>query len=229
MHIRSKLKDLCVWESVRKKSFLYWGCFWQNWENILETCFLNGTVSQDGVVCFTFLWIHMHESREGQPRSTGRLLYVFCLLPQKTRECGKDQTEFLSREHWLSICEAFIFCKTTGVLDLHALCLLANVLRLIFPLPPRKQNESCTITKDGEKRGIGGIINIYLCGSVWFCQLIFKCLNDLCGSPGCHICPLSPWIIYGLTFMDLSIWHIHGRVLLSFMAFMSKWLAKLGH
>lgn len=52
--------------------------------------------------------------------------------------------------------------ETTGIWNLHALCLRANILRLIFPLPPRKQNESRTITKDREKRGIGGVINIYL-------------------------------------------------------------------
>lgn len=56
----------------------------------------------------------------------------------------------------------FIFCETTGIGNLHAICLPANTLRLIFPLPPRKQNESRTITKDREKGGIGGIINMYL-------------------------------------------------------------------
>lgn len=49
-----------------------------------------------------------------------------------------------------------------SIWNLHALCLLANIPRLIFPLPPRKQNESHTITKDRGKGGIGGVINIYL-------------------------------------------------------------------
>lgn len=98
-----------------------------------------------------------------------------------------------------------------GIRNLHALCLLDNILRLIFPLPPRKQNESRTITKDGEKGGIGGVINIYL-PALGICAILCGFANSYLsvwmiymGSPGCHICPLSPWIIYVLTFMDLSI------------------------
>lgn len=55
-----------------------------------------------------------------------------------------------------------MFRKTTSFWNLRALRLVANILRLIFPPPPREQNESRTITKDREKRGIVGVINIYL-------------------------------------------------------------------
>jgi len=90
----------------------------------------------------------------------------------------------------------FSFKKTQRTLLEHLrsfLCLAKTqesaclILRLISSLPPRKQNESRTITKDREKRGIGAVINIYLpalgiCAIlVWICRLTFKCLNDLFG------------------------------------------------
>ena len=61
------------------------------------------------------------------------------------------------------------------------------VPRLIFLLPQRKQNESHTITKDRGERGKRGHHKYLfarpenLCNSMWICQVIFKCLNDLYG------------------------------------------------
>lgn len=69
-----------------------------------------------------------------------------------------------------------------------------------------------------------------LCNSVWICQLIFKCLNDLYGQPWVshlsivtldHLCIT----IYGFIHITYS-WQ---SCIIIEMDFLIKWLAKLSH
>lgn len=71
--------------------------------------------------------------------------------------------------------------------------------RLIFPLPPRKQNESSAITKDRGGRGragrdchkylFAGLGN--LCNSLWISKVIWSVWMIYTGRAGCHICQPS--------------------------------------
>lgn len=151
------------------------------------------------------------------------------ILPWKKRKYHKIKTKFPSK----NIAQVFVsFWKKTGIWNLHALCLLANILRLISPLAPRKQNESRTIIMDREKGGIGGVINMYL-PAPGICAILCGFANSYLSvwmiyvaGLGCHNCPLSLWVFYVLTFMDLSIQQIHGSVLLSlqWLSWPNDWL-----
>lgn len=88
---------------------------------------------------------------------------------------------------WLSICEAFVFCRTGGHLESACFMSPSQYSKIDFPSSTEKTKWiTHNYQGQGEKGNWGRHKYLFAspgnwCNSVWICQLIFKCLNDLYG------------------------------------------------